>query len=88
MPGMSEADHTKASRCRDMTSAIWLRDLSGSNFFHPDVALIFLLSIKSVSKEDTKIFLYKMVFFLKENVFVFLKAPFDYLLLGKHMREI
>ena len=52
------------------------------------MTLIFLLSIKSVSKEDTKIFLYKMAFFLKENVFVFLKAPLDYLLLEKHMREV
>ena len=51
------------------------------------MTLIFLLSIKSVSKEDTKIFLFKMAFFLKENVFVFLNAPLDYLLLEKHMRE-
>ena len=51
------------------------------------MTLIFILSIKSVSKVDTKIFLYKMAFFLKENVFVFPKAPLDYLLLEKHMKE-
>ena len=51
------------------------------------MTLIFLLSMKSVLKMDTKIFLYKMNFFLKENVFVFPKAPLDYLLLERLMRE-
>ena len=51
------------------------------------MTLIFLLSIKSVLMEDTKTFLYKMAFFLKENVFVFPNAQLDYLLLEKHMRE-
>ena len=51
------------------------------------MTLIFLLSIKSVLRVDTKIFLYKMAFFLKENAFVCPKALLDILLLEKHMRE-
>ena len=50
--------------------------------------MIFLSSFKSVLREDTKTFLYKMAFFLKENVFVFLNALLDYLLLEKLMRGV
>jgi len=50
------------------------------------MTLIFLSSVKSVLREDTKIFLFKMAFFLKENVFVFPNALLDYLLLEKLMR--
>ena len=52
------------------------------------MTLIFLSSIKSVLREDIKIFLYKMAFFLKENVFVSLKALLDYLLLENLMRGV
>ena len=52
------------------------------------MTLIFLSSIKSVLRQDTKIFLYKMALFLKENVFVCLKALLDYLLLEKPMRGV
>ena len=52
------------------------------------MTLIFLPSIKSFLKEDTKTFLFKMAFFLKENVFVFPKALLDYLLLEKLMRGV
>ena len=44
----------------------------------------FVLSSKGVHVD---FFLYKMDFFLRENVFVFLKDLLDYLLLEKHMRE-
>ena len=52
------------------------------------MTLIFFSSINSVLKEDTKTFLFKMAFFLKENVFVFPNALLDYLLLEKLMKGV
>ena len=57
-----------------------IKDLHHDDF---DFSLIYQECIKGGHKD----FLYKMAFFLKENVFVFPKAPLDYLLLEKLVRD-
>ena len=52
------------------------------------MTLISLTSIKSAQSEDTKTFLYMMIFSLKGKDFVFPKGLWGNLLLERHMKVI